>query len=400
MMSFLEKYAPKKIADIIGQSAAIMQVIEFLNTFRQQKNKALIIYGPTGTGKTTSVYTIANEMNYELTELNASDFRGKDVIEQQIGSALRTGSLFGKKKMILIDEAESFTASDRGGMAALIKLIKESRVPIILIALDIWNQKLKSLKSCATAIEFKKIHSATLNKYLQAILTAEGIEFEPLVTEFISKNSSGDVRAALTDLDMISAGKKKVTGEDLTSLEERPKEEKIFSAVQTVFKTEDLNESRNIIEKVDLEPEMVRLWITDNIANEYELPSEVAKAYNYASRADVFSGRILRRQSWELYKYVNDLVTAGVSASKERVYHKFTRYMPPSKLLRLYQTKSMREMKKAICAKFGTKLHASSRKIQQYYLPFMKNILKSKPAKESISQNLALEKEELAFLGK
>ena len=208
------------------------------------------------------------------------------------------------------------------------------------------------------------------------------------------------MRAALTDLQLISEGKKKITAEDLTSLEERPKEEKIFSAVQTVFKTEDLNESRSIIEKVDIDPEIASLWITDNIANEYELPSEIAMAYNYASRADVFSGRILRRQSWELYKYVMDLVTAGVSASKQKPYRKFTRYMPPSKLLRLYQTKSMREMKKAICAKFGAKLHASSKKIQQYYLPFMKNILKSKPAKESIAQNLALEKEELAFISK
>ena len=106
MMSFLEKYAPKKVADIIGQSSAIMQVIEFLNSFAKQKNRALIIHGPTGTGKTAAVYAIANEMNYELIELNASDFRGKDVIEQQIGSAIKTGSLFGKKKMILIDEAE------------------------------------------------------------------------------------------------------------------------------------------------------------------------------------------------------------------------------------------------------------------------------------------------------
>ncbi|MDD5182239.1 MAG: replication factor C large subunit [Candidatus Nanoarchaeia archaeon] len=400
MMSFLEKYAPKKLSEIIGQSAAVMQVVEFLNSFKTQKNRALIIHGPTGTGKTATVYAIANEMNYEIIELNASDFRGKNIIEQQIGSAMKTGSLFGKKRMIFIDEAESFTASDRGGMAALIKLIKESRIPVVLIALDIWDQKLKSLKSCAAAVEFKKIHSATLNKYLQAILTAEGIEFEPVVTEFISKNASGDVRAALTDLETISSGKRKITAEDTTSLEERPKAEKIFSAVQTVFKTEDLNESRSIIEKVDIDPEVAALWITDNIANEYELPSEIAKAYNYASRADVFSGRILRRQSWELYKYVNDLVTAGVSASKQHSYHKFTRYMPPSKLLRLYQTKAMREMKKSICAKFGAHLHASSKKIQQHYLPFMKNILKSKPANESITKNLALEKEELAFISK
>lgn len=400
MMSLLEKYAPKKIADIVGQSAAVMQVVEFLNSFKTQKNRALIIHGPTGVGKTSTVYAIANEMNYEIVELNASDFRGKNVIEQQIASAMKSGSLFGKKKMIFIDEAESFTASDRGGMAALIKLIKESRVPVILIALDIWDQKLKSLKSCASAVEFKKVHYATLNKYLQAILSAEGIEFEPLVTEFLSKNSAGDVRAALIDLQIISAGKTKLTSQDLDSLEDRPKQEQIFSAVQTIFKTEDLNESRNIIEKVDLEPDMVRLWVTDNIANEYELPSEIAKAYNYVSRADIFSGRILHKQSWELYKYVIDLATAGVSASKQRPYHKFTRYMPPSKLLRLYQTKSLREIKKAICAKMGAHLHASSKKIQQNYLPFMKNILKSKSAKESISQTFALEKEELAFISK
>ena len=81
-----------------------------------KNKKPLLVHGPPGTGKTASVYAIANELGYEVVEANASDFRDKNSINSVVGSALNQVSLFKKGKIILIDELEGFSGNaDRGG---------------------------------------------------------------------------------------------------------------------------------------------------------------------------------------------------------------------------------------------------------------------------------------------
>ena len=53
-----------------------------------------MIYGPSGTGKTCSVYAIANELGHEVVEVNASDMRNAEQINQKVGNAINQQSLF------------------------------------------------------------------------------------------------------------------------------------------------------------------------------------------------------------------------------------------------------------------------------------------------------------------
>ena len=50
--------------------------------------KGVILSGPPGCGKTSAAIALANEMGWEIIELNASDARSGNVIE---GTALRAG---------------------------------------------------------------------------------------------------------------------------------------------------------------------------------------------------------------------------------------------------------------------------------------------------------------------
>lgn len=47
------------------------------------------------------------------------------------------------KRVIIMDEVDGMSASDRGGIQELIKLIKVSKVPIICICNDRQSQKVK-----------------------------------------------------------------------------------------------------------------------------------------------------------------------------------------------------------------------------------------------------------------
>ncbi|RLF94000.1 replication factor C large subunit, partial [Thermococci archaeon] len=113
---FVEKYRPKKFSDIAGQKSALKELISWINTWGTDK-KACLLYGPPGNGKTTSVYVLADEMNLEIIEMNASDKRNAEAIEKIVGNASQTYSLDGRKRIIVLDEADNIYGSvDKGGV--------------------------------------------------------------------------------------------------------------------------------------------------------------------------------------------------------------------------------------------------------------------------------------------
>ena len=78
MTLFTIKYAPQNTAQIFGQPLAISQLKDFVVNHKKQKQKAALLYGPIGVGKTCSVYALAKELNYDILELNSSDLRDED----------------------------------------------------------------------------------------------------------------------------------------------------------------------------------------------------------------------------------------------------------------------------------------------------------------------------------
>ena len=59
------------------------------------EQKAVLLHGPAGVGKTSTAHALATDMEWEVIELNASDQRTADAIERIAGSASRMGTLVG-----------------------------------------------------------------------------------------------------------------------------------------------------------------------------------------------------------------------------------------------------------------------------------------------------------------
>ena len=111
-LPLIEKYRARKFDDIRGQDSAIQDIKTFFRTF--PRKRALILAGPVGTGKTSMAIALANEFNLELFELNASDLRNKSKLEEVLKPSIEQQSLFKKGKLILMDEADGITGTDRG----------------------------------------------------------------------------------------------------------------------------------------------------------------------------------------------------------------------------------------------------------------------------------------------
>ena len=402
MMPFIKKYEPKKIKELYGQDKAIKQLSDFISNYKKQKKKASLIFGPVGVGKTCSVYAIANELNLEVLEVNASDFRNKEQIDLKVGSAVKQFSLFSKGKIILVDEIDGLSGTkDRGGINALVKLIEKSTFPLILTATNPWDNKFSSLRRKSILTEFKPLEHKDVYNILKNICEKEKIAYKEDVLKQLARMSAGDLRGAINDLQLLTGDKKRLTKEDLDELSERNKEETIINALLKIFKTMDARVAIEAFNNVNEDINQQFLWLDENLPKEYEKPEDLARAYNAISRADVFNGRIKRWQHWRFLVYINALLTAGIAVSKDEKYKKFVQYKPTGRILKLWWAKQKSMKKKAIAAKIAERTHSSVNDVLKNTLPYIQIIFKkNEDMGAALIKEFDLDKDEIEWLRK
>ncbi|MEW6748120.1 MAG: replication factor C large subunit [Candidatus Micrarchaeota archaeon] len=381
-MLYTVKYAPKKLADIVGNQEKLEYIRQWmLHWMAGKKRKPLLIWGPPGTGKTSVAYALKQEYELDVVEMNASELRNKKRVERVLGQSTLAGSLFGQTRLMLIDDADVLAGrADTGGATAIKNFLADASCPAIVTATDIWDKKFSPIRSECEIIDFKRINRLSLRKHLNDIAKLEKLDIPPETTELISQKAGGDMRAALNDLQ--SSGPT-----------DRVQEKDIFEIIRGIMKAGTYAEVKEVIAG-DLDYDLVKLWVDENIPAEYEKPHEVALAYDYLSRADIFDGRISKRY-WKLLKYAIDLSTAGVALAKDQPYRKFTRYNFPSYLRNMARTVERRAMLKSIGLKIGARVHASCKHSLQY-LPLLKEY--GKKNGQDLMDFYGLDESELAFI--
>jgi replication factor C large subunit len=395
---FTIKYAPKNSAEIVGQEKAVAELRDFIVHYNTKKQKALLLYGPIGTGKTSSVYALAHELGYDLLEINSSHLRNEERMKSFLGSALGQQSLFMTPKLILIDEIDLISGVyDRGCIPALVKSIERSPFPVILTANDPFDQKFKALRKQVLMVEFPKVHHTAIAQLLQRISAQEGITYEEKALNSLARQADGDLRSALIDLHVCSTWGK-CTFENVISLSERNRIDSIISALTIIFKSSTVDNALTALDDVDMDVNDVVFWLDNNLPYEYRDARSLAKAYEYLARADVFSGRIRKRQHWRFLVYINNLLTAGISSAKEQKNPHFVSYKPTMRFLRMWQAKMKIAKKKDIAAKLAERTHTSQQNALQQ-IPYLQQIFKYGGG-TAIAEELELSDDESEWLRK
>jgi replication factor C large subunit len=381
---WVDKYAPRIASEILGNNDAVSKVMKWLSIWTSGKipeKRAILLFGPTGTGKTSLVYAIASESGYEVVEINASDKRDKETLRRLIGSSASLGSLFSeiKGRILLIDEVDGLSGDeDRGGVSAIIETIKETRNPIILTANDKWDSKIRSLHSHCLSIETRKIIASTIVNALSKICQKEGIQSNVEALKIIADHSNGDLRSAINDLQAFAEGKREISAEDIKGLSARRDRVKgIFDGLREMFQADTFSKALYSIESLDMDHDMLIQWVYENIPREFTNPSELSQAFDTLSRADVFLGRIKRTQDWGLLSYVYELMSGGVALARTTSPRRFVSYSFPNYIRGLSATRAKRTALKEVCLKIGSKTHASTREILHEYLPTARTIMEN-----------------------
>ena len=153
------KHKPKSLTEVIGNKETIQKFADWIKSWGKgtPKKRVAFLYGPPGIGKTVTVEALAYDFQMELVEKNASDYRTEDAINRFAGLASQYGSLFGGKKIVLLDELDGLTGTaDKGGVKAITDIVKTAQCPIVLIANNAYDPRFSNLRSYCLLIEFKK----------------------------------------------------------------------------------------------------------------------------------------------------------------------------------------------------------------------------------------------------
>jgi len=299
-----------------------------------------------------------------------------------------------------VDEIDGISGTkDRGAIPSLLKLIPDSKYPIILIAHDAYADKLKEVRKSSELIEFLPLTHEEIVSLLKKICEIEKIEYDEEALSQLSRISGGDARASINDLQTIASPGLKITLETIQDIGERNTTSKIEDSLKRIFKTTDPNIALGAFDDVDEDIDKIFLWVEENTPKEYLNPKHLAAAFDNLSLADVFYGRIRRWQYYRFYVYCYNLMSAGIALSKDKKYSSNIKYAPTSRLLKIWIYNNANAKKKSISQKLGAVTHTSAKRAYTDTIPFLQTIFKKdKKSAELIAKYADFTDEEITWL--
>lgn len=403
MGDWTEKYRPKSFDEVVGNEKAIIELRKWASSWNKgtPKQKAVILSGKPGTGKTSSAIACANDFGWTPIELNTSDARNALKIKTvaTYGAVNETFSNDGGfksthdggRKLIILDEADNLydsvnsptdatkDLSDRGGKKAIIDTIMITSQPIILIVNNYYNLIKgggEAFKNLCKLIRFYNPYSSSVFTLLKRICINEGISIDQMVLKSISDRCKGDIRSAVNDLQSICANRSNVDIKSLSVLGYRDREKDIFTALREIFKTKNIYTIRETTTHLDADPDLLILWLNENLPKEYIDTYDLVKGYEALSIGDVFLGRTRKKQNYGLWSYACDIMNGGIAVAKTHNYPNDS-YSFPVWLRERKDIRSKTNIKDIIIKKISSQCHLSSNKSKDFVLYYFTNLFRN-----------------------
>ncbi|XP_044252940.1 ATPase family AAA domain-containing protein 5 [Tribolium madens] len=223
-----EKYRARTSLDIIGNHKVVSSLKAWLSHWSLKENKrrnsesdfditdsdsrdsttsgnTVILKGPPGSGKTSSIYAVCSELGYNILEVNASSKRTGKRLIQELQEATQSHQVKKKqntsKCVLLVEDVDVVFDQDEGFSAALSQIMSTSKRPIVLTTTDEPSSAIQRIINDCRVFHFSPLTSI-LTVWLQILCLIEGyfVKIESL-GELLAYNR-GDIRRTLLQLQL------------------------------------------------------------------------------------------------------------------------------------------------------------------------------------------------------
>ncbi|XP_014472510.1 PREDICTED: ATPase family AAA domain-containing protein 5 [Dinoponera quadriceps] len=236
------KYKPMSAQEVVGNEEAATKLKDWLsgwrittkegyssgeefyssdcssNPYNHENNQTAVLLGPHGSGKSASVYAVAEELGYSVLEVNASSRRTGKRILKELEEATKShrikknkhGSSFeraaeeneapeiSQNSLILLEDIDLIFEEDEGFVSAAYQLASNTKRPIVMTCRDICPH-LSRMASQQNKIYFRQVNGSRASALLELIALAE--TGHRLSHDCLMKLlQTGDLRKALLQL--------------------------------------------------------------------------------------------------------------------------------------------------------------------------------------------------------
>lgn len=297
--------------------------------------------------------------------------------------------------------------SDRGGMAAIARLVRDTRQPLVLTVNDVEPLTRYSpiFRTGVARLRFYPVGEAELRQLLRRVAVREKVALSSEALDAILRRARGDVRGALNDLDAISPlppGPAQVS-----VLGGRDQVADMYALVEEVFARPRFFRSVELRDRVDATPDDILPWMEENLPRSGATGNPLWRAMETVGRAELLLARARRQRVWALWSFAGELVTGGVGlASVGGSGGSQFRVAFPQFLGAMGRSRSARALRQSTLGKAGGHWHFSRKKGVEVALPFLGTLFAARsglppPAlalRRKVARELALTPEELGFL--
>ncbi|XP_037079789.1 replication factor C subunit 1-like [Pollicipes pollicipes] len=340
---WVDKYRPTATKAIVGQQgdkSAMNKLKQWLQrwhrfhtgpnkvkvkTYNQGYNddgsnyKAALLSGPPGVGKTTTAHLVCKELGFEVVELNASDSRSKKLLDKftdclqmsSLGAMFQAdgGGQVTERHVLLMDEVDGMAGNeDRGGVAAVIQLIRQARVPVICMCNDRHHPKIRSLAQYCFDLRINKPRLEQIRGAMMSICFKEKLKMTRESLDALIMGTNQDIRQVLHLLSVAAAQQAAGPAAARATKDTR---RGAFDVVQSVFSATE-RQSMTIDDKIRLffhDYSLGPLFVQENYlrASARSARGDVARQLELTSRAadaicdgDLVDSCVRSGQSWSL----------------------------------------------------------------------------------------------------
>ncbi|PJF18011.1 hypothetical protein PSACC_02150 [Paramicrosporidium saccamoebae] len=166
--------------------------------------KAVLISGPPGIGKTTAAHMACRQLNMESVEMNASDTRSKSSLHDHVRDIIDNRTLTGFSDFFskvlgrgMFDKVIQENGQAGGKRKEKRQVLIMDEIPIICICNDRSSPKVRSLANYCLDLRFRRPDARSVLPRVMAIAKKEGLELGTNTVEELVASTQGDIRQIL-----------------------------------------------------------------------------------------------------------------------------------------------------------------------------------------------------------